>query len=398
MSEPTPSFEEAVLALRRAVWSEGQEARAFVAGKEPNGMLLVRVETRDNEFTLKVPDLGMLQALIGPQLSPPRPSVPLPYASRTQPPLPARAREVSDEATHFLTGAAAQSCDQIEVLRVGGLSAAAYTCRGPTLAAQGLEYKPYNEDGVVLRARHTAEGRAIVTVGAFDQAGGEGSKDGEPGAASEAGAHALEAVIHDLEDGHDPEEVLHEAATRGDAAVRALGVGAVCTMTAASVVREPDGALRAWVVNVGDSRVLLAAPDGRLKAATPLHNMGARISRGEVAEVPRVLALHFAAGLTRGLGAEDSSPDIQCWDLAPGDRLVIATDGLGDAHEMEETPFGSWHAEACALRAAEIVAAAEDEAAAVSALVGYALDQASDRRGKPDNIGIGVLFVRPESP
>lgn len=391
MSEP--SFEEAVVALRHAVWSDGKDARAFVAGQDPSGLLIVRIETKNAEFTLKVPDISMLQALIGPQLAPPRDAIPLPYKPRTFASPTVTQHPVVESNVVLLAGAKAQHNDAVESMHLQRLTVAGYTCRGPSMAAQGLEYKSYNEDSLVLRARVVSGTRQAVAIGAFDQAGGEGSKDGEPGSGSEAAAKAFAAAIHEIEEGHDPEDVLRDAATIGDAAVRRLGVGAVTTMAVAIVVADND-AITAYVLNCGDSRVIHAAADGTMLHSTVLHNMGFRVSRGEHVEIPRALALHFAAGLTRGLGAEDVTPDYYEWKLKPGDRLIVATDGLGDCHELEEMPIGEWHAEHCADQIARIAASATDETEAVVSLAGYALDQASDRRGKPDNLAVGVIFVK----
>ena len=391
MSEPT--FEEAVVALRHAVWSDGKDARAFVAGQDPSGLLIVRIETKSAEFTLKVPDISMLQALIGPQCAPPRDAIPLPYTSRTFVTPRITVHPVAHSAVVLLAGPKAQNNDAIEALRLERLSVAGFTCRGPTLAAQGLEYKAYNEDSLVLRASIVSGDRQAVAIGAFDQAGGEGSKDGEPGSGSEAAAKAFAAAIHEIEEGHDPEDVLRDAATLGDAAVRRLGVGAVTTLAVAVVVADKNGAT-AYVLNCGDSRVIHAAADGTMRHATVLHNMGFRVSRGEHVEIPRALALHFAAGRTRGLGAEDYTPDYYEWKLAPGDRLIVATDGIGDCHELEEMPIGEWHAEQCAEQISRIAASAPSDTDAVASLAGYALDQASDRRGKPDNIAVGVITVK----
>jgi hypothetical protein len=46
--------------------------------------------------------------------------------------------------------------------------------------------------------------------------------------------------------------------------------------------------------------VVWAGADGTLKGATRLHNLGIQVASGEVPGIPAVLALQFAAGLTRG--------------------------------------------------------------------------------------------------
>src|SRR5687767_5561156 len=122
-------FEEALRALRRAVWSEGREGRAWVAGKEPDGQLLVQIEVDGTAWSMKVPDMRILEGLIGPQLHPPREEVEVPYAARTLPTLPVVEGEGASPSV-VAAGAAAQDRPGIDRAAIGPLSVAAYTCRG----------------------------------------------------------------------------------------------------------------------------------------------------------------------------------------------------------------------------------------------------------------------------
>ena len=74
-----------------------------------------------------------------------------------------------------------------------------------------------------------------------------------------------------------------------------------------------------------------------------------------------------------------------------GDTLVVQTDGVGDSHEFEQTPTGTWHADRCAEEQARVLKDAKTASDAVVALVGYALDQMANGYGKPDNIGVAVV-------
>ncbi|MBA2320196.1 MAG: SpoIIE family protein phosphatase, partial [Deltaproteobacteria bacterium] len=107
------------------------------------------------------------------------------------------------------------------------------------------------------------------------------------------------------------------------------------------------------------------------------------------------MAIQFASGLSRGLGGDDASPDLDVWELEPGDRVVAGSDGLGDAREGEEMPTGTWHADRCAVHVAKILGGTHEVAQSVETLVGYALDQAASGHGKPDNIAVVVLAVAP---
>lgn len=384
-------FEEAIRRLRRAVWSNGADGRAWIAGEDPDGHVHVQVESAEMNFSLRLPDMESVDLLVGPPMEPMRGPVEVPYVTRTWTPPAVAVRDVGSPL--FRSGPLAQDPEAIDLMRNGGLEAAIYTCRGPTEAGQGIDYKPFNEDGVFVQGGQLADGREWMAVGAFDQAGGEGRVANAHGAASDAAARAMSAVLLGFDDEAKLADLLYEGVRAADKGVRQLGVRAVCTLAVAVVI--PSGtAARAFVATVGDSRVLHLGPNGELRARTRLHNVGAKAAAGEQSGIPPLIAHRFAAVLSRGLGGEDSSHDLETWELAPGDRLVVGTDGLGDARELEDMPTGTWHADVCSEDIARIVGATADCPAAVAALVGYSLDQAADRHGKPDNIGVGVLRVR----
>ncbi len=384
-------FEEALRALRRAVWSEGREGRAWVAGKEPDGQLLVQIELNGSNWSMRVPDMRILEGLIGPALQPGRDEVAVPYAPRTLPALPVQ-EHGGESVSVVAAGESAQARPGIDRAASGSLSVAGYTCRGPTRALQGIEYKAFNEDAMMFRTGKLADGSPVIGLGAFDQAGGEGRIEERPGAASEAAARAVDAAMTRIFAGEDPAEVLAEAAAAADDAVRALGVGAVCTFAVAVVISGPTST-RAWTAIVGDSRILRVGRGGELLAATELHNLGAQVAAGLAPGVHPAMAIQFASGLSRGLGGDDAIPDLGEWELAPGNRLVAATDGLGDAREGEEMPTGTWHADRCADHVARILGGSSDVVDSVSSLVGYTLDQTAEGYGKPDNIAVVVLSV-----
>lgn len=387
-------FEEALRALRRAVWSGGREGRAWIAGEDEEGQVVVQVESPAGAYTLRLPDARLVDALVGPPLKEIRTSLPLPYRPRTARPLPVAAAPVAASVMLVRAGEAAQRMSAVDRIDGDRLCLAGYTCRGPTKADQGLDYKPYNEDGMLLHWMQRDDGSEIAILGAFDQAGGEGRVDDRHGAASQAAAQAIESFAHRFA-AEDPPTVLAEAVAAADDAVNALEVGAVSTLAVAVVVTRPDHSAVAHVATVGDSRVVHLGPAGGLQNASVLHNLGAQVAVGKADGIHPAFALQFAGGLSRGLGGEDARPEIASWVLAPGDRLVVASDGLGDARELEEMPLGTWHADLCSEHVAQIAAAAADPAEAVHALVGYALDQAAEGYGKPDNIAVTVLALRP---
>lgn len=376
--------------------------RLFLAGQDDKGLMIVILKHGQEMYEMKVPSLSALASLAGPALKPARDraALDLPYRPRTwKTPEPAALVLDGGPKSMVHAGPTAQDVIGIATLQGHAFAAAAYTCRGPTLEAQGIEYKSINEDAVVLHARRgdaSAGKPEILAVGAFDQAGGEGSVAENSGAASAAAAKAFDETIRMVEGGAEATDALRMAITRASKAVHALGVGAMTTFAAVVLVGQPDGAgwkCKAHVAVVGDSRVLLVGPSGEIRERTKLHNLGALIAAGEVADASPKMALRFANALSRSVGADNDDPDVFEWELKPGDRIVVETDGLGDAHEFEQLPDGTWHADICADQQGRILAHAKTATEGVAMLVGYALDQMADGYGKPDNIGVVVAHV-----
>lgn len=393
------ALNDAIRALRRAAWSEGADGKISVDGTDDQGFLVVRVQTPEATFQLRVPDVQTLSALVGPPLRTERPldGLALPFQPQTAPVVQVLSREVGPGVSFVRAGDTAQQVEGIDLITLSRLRGAAFTSRGPTLEAQGVEYKPFNEDAVVLRARPASVHGQMMAVGVFDQAGGEGSVEDQHGAASAAAARCFDEAIARIEEGAPPEEALREAVQRASEAVRSLEVGAVSTFAAALVIVPADPARppRAYVANVGDSRVICVGADGTVRNKTRLHNMGAAVAAGEMPEIPPPFALQFASGLSRGLGTEDVEPDLHEWTLQPGDRIIAETDGVGDARELEEMPLGVWHADRSADDQARVLQHVPSAGEAVKMLVGYALDQVAAHYGKPDNIAVGVIEVLP---
>lgn len=376
--------------------------RLFLAGQDEKGLMIVILKHGQDMYEMRVPSLSALATLAGPPLKPARDraALALPYKPRTwKSPAPASLSVDGEGSSAVHAGPTAQDVGGIAAAQGLAFAAATYTCRGPTQEAQGIEYKPINEDAVVLWARRgdRQAGRPeIVAVGAFDQAGGEGSVAENSGAASAAAAAAFDEAIRTVEGGGDAAKALRTAISRAGEAVHALGVGAMTTFAAAVLVGQPEGErwrCRAHVAVVGDSRVLLVGASGEVRERTKLHNLGALIAAGEVADASPKMALRFANALSRSVGAENDDPDVFEWELQPGDRIVVETDGLGDAHEFEQLPEGTWHADICADQQGRILAHASTAVDGVAMLVGYALDQMADGYGKPDNIGVAVAQV-----
>ena len=133
---------------------------------------------------------------------------------------------------------------------------------------------------------------------------------------------------------------------------------------------------RSWgldliVTYVGDSRAYIYR-DRRLEPLTRDHTMAQDFLEGGV---DSGMARRFRHVLTHALGGRQFEPDVRRWRLAPGDRLLLCTDGLNDmvdddaiAAELERHP---------------------SSAAACQALVDRALE-----RGGRDNVTVAIAGYR----
>ncbi|MGQ0506065.1 MAG: PP2C family protein-serine/threonine phosphatase [Myxococcaceae bacterium] len=399
--------------LRRALYRDPDapfapgeiEERVFVRGQDEAGLLLVSIQSGDAFYQLKVPDVQSLVSLVGPPQRPARAddALVLPYVPKTAPQLTITEHPVDRAGKPVALihgGEAAQTMEGIVAVRGIASRAAGFTSRGPTTAAQRVEYKPFNEDAMALwmsAGDASANRREICGVGAFDMAGGEGSVEGSAGAASDMASRAFGDALAAIHAGGEPQETLRDGVHKASDAVRGLGVGAVSTFTAAVLITEfKEGVVSSrcvYVATVGDSRALLIDKKGTLKNKSRLHNLGANIAAGEVPDAAPATAHQFASALSRGLGTENDIPDLYVWPTEPGDRVLVETDGIGDAREFEQMPVGTWHADKCAEDQSKILAHVQNAPDVVKTVVSYALDQMAERYGKPDNVGLAVLEV-----
>ncbi len=403
--ENQPASPERILrAIKAAISGRADPGEALaevsVLGVDEQGLTVLRVELEGNLYEVKVPDLKSLVSMMGPSQRPPRATpLPVPYVTKTLGDLPGSLTPVAKGELKRLvrTGPMAQETRPIERFSAGGLQAAGFTSRGPTGDKQGIEYKPINEDGVLIIARHSATGEGALLVGAFDMAGGEGHVEDQSGAASHAAAVAVDALADRLFDAKDAEALLREAVRNAGVGVKALGVGAVCTIALALIRKDraADGQeqLMAHVAVCGDSRVILVGADGVLKQKTVLHNLGSMVAAGLIETAPRASAIRYASVLSRGLGGNDEEADVLEWRLSSGDWLLLETDGVGDAREFEQTEEGVWHSEKCAEDQCAVLKHEQDAVGGTRQLIGYALDQMASGYGKPDNLGLVVVKI-----
>lgn len=118
-------------------------------------------------------------------------------------------------------------------------------------------------------------------------------------------------------DDEDREEWIRQAVAAAESATTSAaredpelaGMGTTLVLA----VLDPDGT--AWIGNVGDSRAYRFA-DGRLQQVTADHSDATTFGKGAI---------------TRTVGAgQRGAPDVYRLAIAPGERLLLCTDGLSD--------------------------------------------------------------------
>lgn len=127
----------------------------------------------------------------------------------------------------------------------------------------------------------------------------------------------------------------------------------------------------AFVGHVGDSRAYLFR-DGEVRQLTEDHSMVNELVRSGKMTWPEARASRHRHVITRAIGLYPTvQPSLGSFDLLPGDRLLLCSDGLSDvvAPERMLQIVGSW-----------------DPAAAVDQLIQAALD-----RGGPDNVTVQLV-------
>ncbi|MBI2374500.1 MAG: SpoIIE family protein phosphatase [Deltaproteobacteria bacterium] len=229
--------------------------------------------------------------------------------------------------------------------------------RGALYSGRGINYKDWNEDAGLL----FADNRGRFLVGVFDQAGGMGSVEGERGAASAIAAQSVfdRMQAHVRLGGSDPIPVLESAARAAHKVIVARNHHEVTTFISAFVDHRD-----AFLLNVGDSGALLFSADGTPLEATVQHSL----------PPPNSHVVTEALGSLR----RDPRPDIYRWPVAPGDWLVLGSDGLFDA-ELTREDLG------------ERLARAKSPLEATKSLVAEVHDRMERHEAKPDNLTIVIV-------
>jgi serine/threonine protein phosphatase PrpC len=167
------------------------------------------------------------------------------------------------------------------------------------------------------------------------------------------------------------DEVCQRASARIYEEAELLGHrGMTTTLVAAAV-----GGGAAFLAHVGDSRAYLIR-DGLIRQLTDDHSMVNDLVRTGQMTFDEARKSRYRSVITRALGLHPQvQPDLMSIEILPGDRLVLASDGLSDPLPVEVI---------------EELSGQDDVHVASANLIQAALD-----RGGPDNVT--VVMVEPEA-
>ncbi|MFH0946729.1 MAG: SpoIIE family protein phosphatase [Planctomycetota bacterium] len=252
--------------------------------------------------------------------------------------------------------------DAVELFELAGGRAAVYSAPRPEKTSK-------NEDAALLAVM----GSESAVLGVADGAGGLL-------AGAEAARLAITHLARELAGPAPPEVPLHERIRNGllsaHDSIERMGVGAATTFAGIEIVR---GEMRS--VHAGDSMVLVIAADGGRKHRTVAHSpVGYALEAGVLSEVEAIFHqdLHLVSNL---LGVETPEIEVSApLQLAPGDTVVIGSDGLFDNLLIDEI--------------AEMVSSADLLSAAVGLVeetVRRMTRPAGDHPSKPDDLAF-ILF------
>ena len=191
--------------------------------------------------------------------------------------------------------------------------------------------RPHNEDnflffGQLMPREHQSLGKVLSAEAGTDELVCAAVLDGMGGElAGEAASYAAALALRDAQPTLEPSaEALGEAFRAMQDAVSAVRINArLSTIGTTATVLVAQGA-RALVANLGDSPAFLLRDRG-LATLTVEHTD---------AELLRELGINRKPGLTQFLGMDEGDapiePHFQPLALEPGDRILLASDGLTD--------------------------------------------------------------------
>lgn len=186
----------------------------------------------------------------------------------------------------------------------------------------------------------------------------------------------LRRIPINVENNNEIRQNLADALLAANEAIRARGVDDPSTqnMGTTVVVSMIRGA-RLYTAHIGDSRAYHFR-NGKILGVTVDHNLAEALRKANTISKEEVKTHRFRHVLYKYLGSPEpwEGPEMNGWDLQPGDRIVLATDGVTGTMEDEHIR--------------DEIYKYSDPQECASRLVRAALDA-----GSRDNVTVLVVFV-----
>ena len=232
-------------------------------------------------------------------------------------------------------------------------------------------FRDNNEDRLFVAEDHFLY---MVADGMGGQAAGEQASQ----LAVDIIPRRLEGLSVDCEDPEEVKAALSQAVIAANETILAQGIAdpSVQNMGTTVVLALLRGNTM-YIAHVGDSRAY-RLQNGNISSVTTDHNLAQALFDANTISKEELRTHRFRHVLWKYLGSKEAEdgPDITTFDIQPGQRLLLTTDGLCGVVEDEKID--------------DVISAAADPQRCAETLVQMALDE-----GSKDNVTCVVIYIQP---